>query len=304
MSSPPPEGFTLRALRRQDADAVAEFLADDERFFGREPHIGPGDVRSWWIRTNLEHDSWLLEEDRRSVAGGWLDRLADYAFAAGCVRPGAKGRGLGTWLVDHSESHARTLGFRLLRQITLAEDAWARALLERRGYREARRHYEMAIELDSDPPAPQLPVGLVIDTFRLEEAEAFHDASGESFAEEWGFSPMPFEKWWAMRTSDPAFDPSLWFVVRDGEEIAAIARCEAGRHGGGFVGMLGVREPWRRRGLGLALLYHAFREFRARGYRRVSLGVDATNPTGATRLYEKAGMHVITEEVTFEKELT
>ena len=56
--------------------------------------------------------------------------------------------------------------------------------------------------------------------------------------------------------------------------------------------MLGVRRPWRRRGLGRALLLHAFGEFRARGKRGAGLGVDGLNPTGAVRLYEQAGMHV------------
>jgi ribosomal protein S18 acetylase RimI-like enzyme len=103
-----------------------------------------------------------------------------------------------------------------------------------------------------------------------------------------------------MRKDD---DHSLWFVVRDGDEIAGYARCDAGIRGGGFVGMLGVRTAWRRRGLGRALLLHAFREFRRRGLERASLGVDAENPTGATRLYESVGMHVEAEFVTFERQL-
>jgi hypothetical protein len=35
----------------------------------------------------------------------------------------------------------------------------------------------------------------------------------------------------------------------------------------------------------------------------VGLGVDADSLTGATRLYEKAGMHVVRELATYEKEL-
>jgi hypothetical protein len=34
------------------------------------------------------------------------------------------------------------------------------------------------------------------------------------------------------------------------------------------------------------------------------LGVDAQNPTGATRLYERAGLRVIKEDIVYEKELT
>ena len=36
---------------------------------------------------------------------------------------------------------------------------------------------------------------------------------------------------------------------------------------------------------------------------RVTLGVDAENPTGATQLYERVGMHVEAENVVFEKTL-
>ena len=66
---------------------------------------------------------------------------------------------------------------------------------------------------------------------------------------------------------------------------------------------LGVRRPWRKRGLGLALLQHSFGEFYRRGIRVINLGVDAGSPTGATRLYKKAGMRVAAEYVAYEKEL-
>ncbi len=71
----------------------------------------------------------------------------------------------------------------------------------------------------------------------------------------------------------------------------------------GFVNILGVRRPWRKLGLGLAFLHHAFGEFYRRGKRKAGLGVDAENLTGALRLYEKAGMHVHMQFDLFEKEL-
>jgi mycothiol synthase len=51
------------------------------------------------------------------------------------------------------------------------------------------------------------------------------------------------------------------------------------------------------------LLHQAFGEFYRRGERVVALGVDADNSTGATRLYERAGMRVHAEDVTYQKEL-
>ena len=71
----------------------------------------------------------------------------------------------------------------------------------------------------------------------------------------------------------------------------------------GWIASVGVRQPWRRQGLGLALIHHAFGEFWRRGERKVGLGVDAENPTGATRLYERAGMHVAFDAVVYEKRL-
>jgi ribosomal protein S18 acetylase RimI-like enzyme len=55
--------------------------------------------------------------------------------------------------------------------------------------------------------------------------------------------------------------------------------------------------------LGLALLRHSFNEFYRRGKRKVGLGVDAQNLTGALRLYENAGMHVQKTFDQYEKEL-
>ena len=71
----------------------------------------------------------------------------------------------------------------------------------------------------------------------------------------------------------------------------------------GWVSTLGVRRPWRRRGVALALLHHSFGEFYRRGQQRVGLGVDAESITGATRLYEKAGMYVQRRYNTYHKEL-
>jgi ribosomal protein S18 acetylase RimI-like enzyme len=71
----------------------------------------------------------------------------------------------------------------------------------------------------------------------------------------------------------------------------------------GWVSTLGVRRPWRRRGLGLALLQHSVHCFWQNGKQRAGLGVDAENLTGALDLYKKAGMHVHRKFNLYEKEL-
>jgi len=69
------------------------------------------------------------------------------------------------------------------------------------------------------------------------------------------------------------------------------------------VNILGVRNQWRRQGLGRSLLLHCFHEFRRRGFHAAALGVDADSLTGANRLYESAGMRVVRRSDVYEKAL-
>jgi ribosomal protein S18 acetylase RimI-like enzyme len=155
----------------------------------------------------------------------------------------------------------------------------------------------MAIEQTEPPP----PVDLPVETVREEDMRAFHTALDEAFQDHWEHHSSPFDEWWARHSSNPNLDLSVWFMIRDDDEIAAVTRNEGNRNGGGYIGAIGVRRPWRGKGYAKALLLHSFRAFFERGMPRVTLGVDAENPTGATHLYERVGMHVEQENVVFEK---
>ncbi len=106
-------------------------------------------------------------------------------------------------------------------------------------------------------------------------------------------------------TSDAEFDPGLWFLAEAGDDVAGIALCRPrpAEADAGVIRVLGVRRPWRRKGVGRALLLHAFAEFRRRGMRAAVLGVDAESLTGAQRLYASAGMHVARQSDVFELRL-
>ena len=304
MSSSPPDGFTVRRATVDDAPAVDELItAADVDIQGWTESSVP-ELLGWWRLMDLEHSSWLLHEGDVLVAYGAGFAHGETFELDAFVHPDHRGRGLGTWLLSQGEQRARELEKPKLFTFSLAADERAHRLFVLFGMRELRRYYRMAIELDREPAPPQWPDGLVVSTFDEQDARAFHDALADAFSDEWNFISMPFEEWREMRlVKDPDYDPTLWFVVRDGDEIAAVMRNEPDRSGSGFVGALGVRKPWRKRGLALALLQHAFGEFYRRGKRRVALGVDAENPTGATRLYERVVMHVAFEIVTHGKEL-
>src|SRR3954462_13444017 len=103
-----PDGW--RPIQPRDASAVAALIDEDEVAAGFRSRLGAEDVDDWSSRTNLDTDSWLLEEDGRIVAAGGGQLHAGTYFARGSVHPMAKGRGLGTQLLDLSEARAREHG--------------------------------------------------------------------------------------------------------------------------------------------------------------------------------------------------
>ncbi len=198
-------------------------------------------------------------------------------------------------------------------QVTLeagvySTDLQGAALLQEHGFQLTRHFWRMERELDTPPSAPVLPAGMTIRPYDpATELEPLIRAFMESFQDHWGFVEQPFEghlkRWEHMRALHD-YDPSLWFVATDGTEVAGFAVCWPKMDEDpamGWVGTLGVRRQWRRQRLGLALLDHAFSEFYQRGQQRVGLGVDAASLTGATKLYERAGMRKTRQYDSYQK---
>ena len=133
-----------------------------------------------------------------------------------------------------------------------------------------------------------------------------YDANTDSFRDHWSFEPRTYDEWARAHIESATADASLQFLAWDGADVAGVCLCaphQSAQPGFGWVDVLGVRPSWRRRGLALALLTHAFEEFRMRGFDRVGLGVDGESTTGALELYERAGMRVDKQQVTFERTL-
>jgi ribosomal protein S18 acetylase RimI-like enzyme len=160
----------------------------------------------------------------------------------------------------------------------------------------------MEIEFSDEPPAATWPLGITLRRGDADQdLQAFYETTEEAMADHWGHVAISFEEW-RERSEMTSFDPSLWFLVLDDGEPAAAALCSISE-GVGWIDTLVVRRPWRRRGFGFALLTHAFHELYTRGIRRVVLVVDTESPTGATKLYERAGMRIGQQYAGYSKEL-
>ena len=174
-----------------------------------------------------------------------------------------------------------------------------------------RYSWRMAAGLDMQVPEPQWPQGIQVRTLRYpEDLEAVFLAQDEAFSENWGYIQGSFEenfpRWKSYTFDAQKLEPELWFLAMDGETIAGSINSQERSDliaDMGWIPTLSVHKAYRRRGLGQALLQHTFRALQDRGVKRVGLAVDAKNKTGATRLYQRVGMHVEHEMLHYEIEL-
>ena len=296
----------LRPPVRDDAAAIAAALNEFNRPIGFD--LDSADEVAVW----LEFPSFDLERDVRvALVDG---RIAGYSEATDLGGDGrlvfadvrATHPEASAALLDFVEARARELAPNGRIRIWTAEKAqpW-RQVLEARGYEQQRYSLRMVADLDRKLPKPRWPEGIAVRTLRGEEDERpAYDLQQETFADQGDdHVPESFETWrhWVRR--EP-FDPGLWFLAFAGDELVGISLCR-GEWGGdeefGWVSVLGVRKPWRRKGLGTALLLHSFRELRLREKKRVGLGVRADNATGAVQLYERAGMRIQSRVLWYEK---
>jgi GNAT superfamily N-acetyltransferase len=298
------ERLQMTPAAREDAREVAELIVALEASLYGASELSATDVQEQWADLDLERNTRIVRDRDRIVGYSELRELGERWRAEGYVRLDAHGRGIGTLLAATLEEDAARGGARRIQNSVLEADKAARALLESRGYEAVRVYREMRIDLDAQPPKPRWPPRLTVTKFDpAGDAEAFHAALEEAFEDHWGHTRREFDLFSRAFLETDRFDPDLWCVVRAGTEIAAGAVSTADTYGGGFVHLLFTRRPWRRQGVGAALLADAFGRFWERGERSIGLGVDAENDTGAFRLYERAGMRPALGWVLYEKAL-
>jgi len=287
-----------------DAAAVAEVVRALESSLYADSAFSPADLVHEWSELDPERDARVVRDGDRVVGYGVVRELGERRRVEAYVHPDAHGRGIGKRLATVLEEDAVRSGARRIQNAVLETDVAARGLLESLGYGAVRVFREMRIELEARPPAPEWPDGLRVLPFDPErDALEFHAAHQDAFADHRDPTPRDFESWSKIHLGSERFDPTLWCVVRAGNEIAAGTICTGDTYGGGFVHALFTRRPWRKQGVGAALLNDSFGRFWERGERNVGLGVDAASDTGAFRLYERAGMAPVLGWVVYEKEL-
>ncbi len=308
-----PENIKVRCPTMDDVSAVLSLMLSRNRAEYKEANTTEEHIRNFWQDPdfNMNTNAWIVTTQNEQVIGYasvWhLQPLRIYTYFT--ALPKYDYLHIKAGLLDLVERRAREFVSEapIETRVTLATgiaevNGVDQQLLARRGYRKVRGQYRMEIEIHEPPPPAVWSEGISVHPcLPGQDMRAIFETEIEAFANPEGYTQPTFEQWEHHSVKQEGFDPSLWFLAYEKETIVGICLCKYWA-GTGFVSPLAVRLPWRRKGLGLALLQYSFAEFYRRGTHTVKLMVDTQN-TGATRLYERAGMHTTQLYHQYEKEL-
>lgn len=185
-------------------------------------------------------------------------------------------------------------------------------LVEQEGYKAVRYSYDMVRPNLDDIPVCPLPQGIELRPVKPDQYVTIWQAAIEAFRDHWGFS----EDEWSLENlkaweKDPSFNPSLWKVAWDGDQVAGMVLNYINKNENqeykrkrGYTETICVRRPWRRRGLAKALIAESLELHKSLGMAETAHGVDAENPNGALQLYEYMGYQVVKTGIVYRKALT
>jgi GNAT superfamily N-acetyltransferase len=305
----PPAGYRARPARMEDAEGVARVIAACESAYNLGTHTTAGDVRDEWRETDLDEETIVVEDEAGTIVASAdiVNRFYAVLNVYGYVDPAQESKGFGRFLIEWAEQWAHDRMELadpdvqvVVRHFVNAENASGLSLFAAQGYDAVRNTFVMGIDMQEPPPEPVWPEGVVQAEYRpgIDERDVF-EAVEDAFRDTWGRPPNDFERFLSFSRSD-SVKPDLWILARAGDEVAGVCLGTL-PDDGGWIPTVGVRRAWRRKGLGLAVLHAGFGAYYRRGVTDVRLSVDAESLTGATRLYERAGMRVLSHYILHQK---
>lgn len=308
--NPLPPGLEVRPARREDLPRIYELIHTYDVEVGGYADFSLEDLKEMTSGPtfDLARDTWVVWEGSDVVGYAMLwnrDPQTSPSNSIGVTHPRHVGRGIGASLAETLEERQATMmkehpeGPPILRSYVDLSDPPAIALIEGRGYVETRRHYTMEADVTSALRPPALE-GFEIRACAIDDLRMFHEVLETSFEDHWGHTHTSYEDWMRNTYARGDTELDLWQIAFSGSDPAG-AMLGRMKDGAGWIEALGVLKPYRRTGLGSAMLRTALWMFGNRGASKAALGVDASNATGAVALYERAGMKPMRVYLTYEK---
>jgi len=226
------------------------------------------------------------------------------------------GKGIRVAMLRHNELRLKEIANqhsedadRMLQSTAVDTDTDWISTLESEGYKIFRYGFLMVRpNLDNIPDLP-LPEGIEVRPVKPEHHRAIIDAWNEACKDMRGQIPISDEDFEGFQESQ-IFDPSLWQIAWYRDQVVGTtmnfinrqANEEVGRRRG-RVEAISVRRPWRGKGIAKALIARSLKLLKSRGMTEAALGVDAENPSGALKLYQKMGFQIVKRGGIYRKQL-
>ena len=300
----PMKRYFVRPAKPEDIEGVHSLIARQQVADYGQALRTLDDLRKIWQSINIEVDTCTAHADGHLAGYAELlegDSLYIYLAERGNVDLAFQ---LLRILEDKAVAH-KTEKVKLYTRISERNNTLLQ-LFASNGYRSNLSFLMMELEMDEPPPAPEEVEGITIRPFVKGQDEQGTYQADEEAAEDKGYhTPLTYDGWVKrMRMDQESFDPGLWFLAFEENEIAGAALNLYDRETNiGWVDHLSVRRAWRRRGIGRALLLHSFGEFYRRGIRHIKLNVDSKSLTNAPRLYKQVGMNTVQQYHIYTKEI-
>jgi mycothiol synthase len=279
--------YVIRPAKAADAPAVAGLMAAcDIELYGvaeRELH----EVVDDWARPGLDlaRDTVVVLDGAEPVGYAEVYR-GERADA--CVAPSHRGRGIGSALVRWWIGRAREAGSSRVGQTISDTDVASRSLLEGLGAHSGHTAWILDIDVTAPPPPPVVPPGYAVRAMLPGEERAVFTVIDRAFSEWEGRTPGAYDDWAATTVASSRFEDWMAPVMVHCDRIVGAAIL-ATFWDEGWVAELAVDRGHRGRGLGRALLAHAFCVYHGM---RPTVGVSTDSRTGALDLYLHVGMQV------------
>jgi ribosomal protein S18 acetylase RimI-like enzyme len=309
----------------EDVPTMADIFNTELKADGVPGFESEGDIRAW-LSNPSDSFTATRDVDFAEVDGvpvgfaerSWVDTtdgLREYRIN-GNVLPEWRRRGIGTQLFLHNVEQVRQLASSHETDKPRIMGSWANdrqtgriALLREQGFEPVRWFFDMIRDLSEPIHEVPLPDGLEVRPVTMEHIRQIWKADSEAFKDHWGGfddSDEHLQAW----IDSPNFDPTMWLIAWDGDEIAGgvtngISPEENAALGvkRGWLHTVFTRRQWRKRGLANALIARSLVLIKERGMDYGVLGVDADNPTGALGLYERNGFKVLERSTAWRKPL-
>ncbi|MCU0859630.1 MAG: GNAT family N-acetyltransferase [Thermoplasmata archaeon] len=228
------------------------------------------------------------------------------------VVPEERGRGIEERLMALMEEYLRERGIERAIARYYTSDDWFKDVTVRASMVPVRLFSHLEFRKGQPVPPVELPGDVKVERYDFksateEQLRTFLDLDGETFAENWGFAPMPYSKLTEWQKASE--DIHCITIARSGQRGVGLTFLEDSvpynkRNGtrDGWVTILGVVKDRRHQGLGRALLIDGMRWLLDRGLDTIYIAVDTENER-ALRLYTGVGFQLKHQTVVVHKQL-